>query len=62
MKIGFIISTGAALFLAVLVVFGMGQLADLKKQVSDMKEEQPAKSSIRTTTASRGGTTQPPSS
>ena len=39
MKIGFIISTGAALFLAVVVVLGMGQLADLKKQVSDMKQE-----------------------
>jgi len=53
MKIGFIISTGAALFLAILVVWGMGQLSDLKKQVAGLKKEPPAKSAGNSTRTGR---------
>lgn len=47
MKLGFIVSTGLALFLAVVVVMGMGQLTKLKKQVADLEQEKPAKSAAR---------------
>ena len=59
MKSGFIIATLAAIILAVVVVVGMGQISDLKKEMSAMKEEKPAKSAgVRTaigTSAGAGG-------
>ena len=47
MKLGFIVSTGLALFLAVVVVMGMGQLNKLKNKVADLEQEKPAKSVSR---------------
>ena len=65
MKIGFIVSTMVAICLAIVVVMGMGQFSDLKKEVAGLKKEQPAKSagsSTRTGTGSRTGRLQSPSS
>ena len=65
MKIGFIVSTMVAICLAIVVVMGMGHFSDLKKEVADLKKEQPAKSagsSTRTGTGSRTGRLQSSSS
>ena len=65
MKIGFIISTVVSIILGIVVVRGMGQVSDLKKEVAALKEEQPAKSSgspARIGTGSRPGRVQSSSS
>ena len=61
MKIGFIISTVVSIILGIVVVMGMGQFSDLKKEVAALKGEQPAKSSgspARIGTGSRPGRVQ----
>lgn len=58
MKSGFIISTLVAIILAVVVVVGMGQISDLKKEMGALKEVKPAKSAAGRTeigTSSRAG-------
>ena len=65
MKIGFIISTMVAICLAIVVVMGMGQFSELKKEVAGLKKEPPAKSagsSTRTGTGSQTGRLQSSSS
>ena len=55
MKTGFLISTLVAAALAVVAVMGMGQISKLKKEMAELKKEEPAKSEKGRTAIGTGG-------
>ena len=55
MKTGFFVSTAVAIFLAVVVVFGMGRMSKLEGEIAELKEgDSPSKNKSMS-----GGSVQP---